>query len=213
MGSLKVANEKNLKDQNKTLIPVEKVLNSSRKFYKQTEKSAEFFLKEISNLVISDFKILKKNKIQGITLPLLKGMIHNDQDFLKDISNTELEKKFNEYDIMGKGYLDKISYSGILSEFMIAKAALSNLNKFFEGKNATNVTVVEKNITKENVEEEKEIKNNEEKFDDYVSVSYNRDDKGKEINKSKKIIRPNAKVEEIKKNKDNKIKKDSNENK
>ena len=60
-----------------------------------------------------------------------------NENILKNIPDEEIEKKFKEYDIMKKGYLDKISYSGILSEFIIAKAALKNLNKFFEEGEAT----------------------------------------------------------------------------
>lgn len=108
------------------------ILNFTRKHYQNTEKSAEKFLKEITQLVISDFEILKENKIEGISLKVLKHMIHNDTEFLNNITDEEIEKKFKEYDLMKKGFLDKISYSGILSEFMIAKAALKNLNKFFE---------------------------------------------------------------------------------
>merc|ERR1712032_1676451 len=151
------------------------------------EKSAEFFLKEISNLVISDFKILKKNKIKGITLKILKDMIHNDQDFLKDISNEELEKKFNEYDIMKKGYLDKISYSGILSEFMIAKAALNNLNKFFDAGKNSSVSKSQNEIN-ENKDNDEELDNND------CSVSYYRDRKGKENkDKNKENLEKNTK--------------------
>jgi hypothetical protein len=109
-----------------------KLLNSTRNFYKEAEKSAENFLREISNLVISDFEILKENKLEGISLEVLKNMIQNDQEFFISIPEKEIEMKFKEYDIMKKGYLDKISYSGILSEFIIAKAAIKKLNKFFD---------------------------------------------------------------------------------
>jgi len=109
-----------------------KLLNFTRSHYQKTEFSAENFLHEISRLVISDFEILKKHHIKGITFEILRDMIHNDRDFGSNITDEELEKKFYEYDVLDKGYLDKITYSGILSEFMLAKAALKKLNKFIE---------------------------------------------------------------------------------
>jgi hypothetical protein len=109
-----------------------KLLNFTRNHYQNTEASAENFLHEISRLVISDFEVLKKHHIKGITFEILRDMIHNDKDFGNNVSDEELQKKFVEYDVLDKGYLDKVTYSGILSEFMLAKAALKKLSKFIE---------------------------------------------------------------------------------
>ena len=108
------------------------LLNITRSHYQSSEIFAENFLHEVSRLVISDFETLKNHNIKGITLEILKDMIHNDKDFGANITDEELEKKFVEYDVLDKGYLDKITYSGILSEFMLAKSALKKLNKFID---------------------------------------------------------------------------------
>jgi len=134
---LKLENNKNsieksnILNDNKANVN-KKVLDAERKFYKETELSAENFLFDISHLVLNDFKILKRNNLNGITFDVLKNMIHSDKDFGNNITDEELKKKFKEYDVTGKGELDKITYSGILSEFMLAKAALKKLNKYFE---------------------------------------------------------------------------------
>jgi len=134
-GNLKVTEE----NQRKIL------LNSDRRFYNKTQTSAENFLLDISHLVLNDFKILNKKHINGITFEILKDMIHSDRDFGNSITDEELKKKFKEYDISGRGELDKITYSGILSEFMLAKAALRKLNKYFENENSNNFYIL--NIT------------------------------------------------------------------
>lgn len=137
ISTLKLENNKNTIEKNSNLNENEikgnkKVLDAERKYYKETEISAENFLFDISHLVLNDFKILKNNNLTGITFDVLKNMIHSDKDFGNNITDEELKKKFKEYDVSGKGELDKITYSGILSEFMLAKAALKKLNKYFE---------------------------------------------------------------------------------
>ena len=64
-----------------------KLLNFTRSHYQKTELSAESFLHEITRLVISDFEILKQNKIKGITFEILRDMIHNDRDFGSNITD------------------------------------------------------------------------------------------------------------------------------
>ena len=105
-------------------------LSPQKNLYLQTQVSAENFLLNVSNLVNEDFKIIKKYNQTGITFQVLKNIINSDREFKNIISEKELKDKFNEYDTSNSGKLDKIKYSGILSEIFLAKAVVENLNKY-----------------------------------------------------------------------------------
>jgi hypothetical protein len=171
-----------------------KLLNSTRNFYKEAAQAAENFLKQITNLVISDFEILKENKFEGISLEVLKNMIHNDKEFLINVPDKDIEMKFKEYDIFKKGFLDKITYSGILSEFVIAEAAIKKLNKFFEegmnlnstnldnGKmNGTNIDSMRLNLNDNDINDNNKNKN----LRDSAFLKISKD--GKNANTNKEI--------------------------
>jgi hypothetical protein len=139
----------NIKSNSNSIINknYSKLLNFTRNHYQNTEISAENFLHEISRLVISDFEVLRKNNLKGITFEILRDMIHNDKDFGNNVTDEELQKKFVEYDVFDKGYLDKVTYSGIMSEFMLAKAALKKLSKFIDEPFEDPLGVISTNFT------------------------------------------------------------------